>query len=308
MPQGKSTLYKCLADFYKKQDNKELRAIALEKAVEFAETDTDLLFSLAYAYKESGEDALSLQTYKTVLALEPANSAALNNLGVQYSNFKLPIAAVEAYKESIELGTTLASANLAFNMLEVGLVDEAQQVLTAAKSAEDVHQNVLRAEADITEKREAEASQLDEIVTTANKQRQFLRAYAEAYFLDGQPIDLSGKWKFNVDVFVWEPIGEFIDTQDALFEKRIEGVFNHGTRKVKVEIHNRSLKIVIMNEESVTYSKDLVWKDAGDKGKAYMSSDGTTISVMMDKESESQFWEIRKLTPEEVAGLDKAET
>jgi tetratricopeptide (TPR) repeat protein len=308
IPQGKSILYKSVADLYKKQDNKELRALALEKAVEFTDVDTDLLFSLAYAYSENGEDGLSLQIYRRLLDLEPANSSALNNLGVQYSNLKLPISSVEVYKVSVELGNTLASSNLAVKMLEIGLVDEAQQVLTAAKSADVIHQNVLRAEADIIEKREAEANRKEEIISRANKQRQFLRAYAEAYFLDSQPADLTGKWKFGPDDFVWEPIGEFIHKKDILFNERIEGVFNDESRKFRVEIHNRALEIRMMKEESATYSKDLVWRDSGDEGKAYMSSDGTTISVMMDTESDSQFWEIVKLTPEEIANLPKKET
>jgi len=309
LPDTKAVFYKALADLYKQDDKKELKVLALEKALEFADTDLDILFNLAYAYAENGQHILSWRTYQNLLTFDPKNSAAFNNLGVEYKEFGMSVSMVYAYEQAIALGNTLASANLATKVGEAGLINQARQILAEAKGVVDVHQNVLRTEAELAKKEEEESERKEQMAVLAARQRQFVRGYAEAYWIGNAAIDISGKWKFGLDDYVWEPFGTFvhIDGNAFPFEKRIEGVFNRESRKIKVETHNQSLKITTMKQESVTYSKELVWRDSNDKGKGYMSSDGTTIWVMMDKESESQFWEITRLTPQEVEELKSIE-
>ena len=100
----------------------ELRAFALEKALELRPNNTDLLFSTAYSYAKDKFDDLALFHYKQVASLTEDNQGTTNNLGVQYEKADMPIASVENYKKSIKKVKLLASANLAYRYMNAGFL------------------------------------------------------------------------------------------------------------------------------------------------------------------------------------------
>jgi tetratricopeptide (TPR) repeat protein len=89
-PSALSRLYKGLATLYDKADDPELRAIALEKAIEYSPNDKDLRFYAGYAYAGSGIHTLAFMHYRTLLEFESENAAALNNIGLLYGHLKCP--------------------------------------------------------------------------------------------------------------------------------------------------------------------------------------------------------------------------
>jgi hypothetical protein len=63
--------------------------------------------------------ALAMMHYQAMLRFEPDNFAALNNIGIVYSEWDMPIRRVFSYKKAIENGNTLADANLAHEYIGV---------------------------------------------------------------------------------------------------------------------------------------------------------------------------------------------
>jgi len=158
-------LYKGLASLYKAADKKDLQVLALEKAVEYAPNDTSVLFDAAYAFSESEMRALSVESemlalsvahYGSIVNFDPAHAEAMNNLGVAYQSVKMPIHAVSAYQKAVNLGNTLASANVAYLLMEAGFATEAKETLDKARLASDVHANVGSALAALAQKKAAE--------------------------------------------------------------------------------------------------------------------------------------------------------
>src|SRR5215217_1746854 len=90
-PKALSTLYTELASLYEKTGDSELRAIALEKAIEYQPNDTDLRFGAAYSYSENDLSTLALMHYQTLLEFKPDDTMALNNLGVTYGELNMPV-------------------------------------------------------------------------------------------------------------------------------------------------------------------------------------------------------------------------
>ncbi|MEX2246741.1 MAG: hypothetical protein WEC75_08635 [Dehalococcoidia bacterium] len=110
----------------------------------------------------------------------------INNLGVALQQMDMPITAAFYYKEAIDKGNTLSSANLARVMLKSGLVVEAKQVLDAALSLKDsegeaveVDDNVHEAHAVITRAEEEERERMIRIVEASRLERQLFLASME---------------------------------------------------------------------------------------------------------------------------------
>jgi tetratricopeptide (TPR) repeat protein len=190
------TLYSGLASLYEQADDLELRAIALEKAIEFKPNDTQVRFDAAYSYSENDFDSLSLMHYRTLLDFTPENASALNNLGVIYGELQMQIKRANSYKEAWGHGETLAAANLANDYISVGLIDEAMDILNEAKQGEDVHPNVGSALATVDHKKETESKKETGALNTAHEQRQYLLSFAEAYFSERSVSPgFEGNWR-----------------------------------------------------------------------------------------------------------------
>ena len=141
-PEQRVSLYQALSNLEKEQGNEEIAAIALEKAIELSPGDRDKLFDAAYAQSKVNLRLLSVSNYGTLLNLSPRHAAALNNMGVCASEFKLTGKPVSMYRRSMEEGYTLAMANIANLFMSSGFWEEAKQILDKARVAESPHENV----------------------------------------------------------------------------------------------------------------------------------------------------------------------
>jgi tetratricopeptide (TPR) repeat protein len=175
--------YESLADHYEENDQYELRALALEKALEYRPDDISMRFEAGRAYHASGFDALSLFHYGTLLQISPQDSYALNNSGVNLASLDMPTRAVESYRAAYALGNTLAAANLAYLYIGAGFTDDASRLLDEAKQMDDPHPNVAAAIARVSSAKESDEEKQKATTKTAREQRMFMSAYAQRYFL-----------------------------------------------------------------------------------------------------------------------------
>jgi protein O-GlcNAc transferase len=100
-----------------------------------AQSETDRAFGLAVQQHQAGRLRDAETLYRQVLAQQPNNSAAKNNLGIALSAIAATLApqgkldeAVTAYRESISLrpGVAALHNNLAIALIDAGQVDEAR--------------------------------------------------------------------------------------------------------------------------------------------------------------------------------------
>lgn len=192
-----SALYEGLASLYQLGDDHELRAFALEKALQATPNDTTVRFGVAYSYAQEQFQPLSLFHYKTLLDFDADHAAALNNIGVAYEAMEMPIRAQRSYKQAVAHENTLASANLAYEYMRIGCHEEASKVLNQAMVKDNVHPNVGAALAAMSQQEEAEALRERAALESARGQRRFLLEFAEAYFVQDEACPLfEGEWRF----------------------------------------------------------------------------------------------------------------
>ena len=188
-------LYEGLADVYKREKSYFLRSLALEKALEYNPTSSSSIFDTAYAYSEADNNELALLHYQNLIRSKKDHEYGWNNLGVVYSNLKMPILAVNAYQKSFELGETLAASNLAYKLIQEGFVEEARDIIAKAREKEDIDERVEHASShlakQITQQDEKKADALQEAAVL----QRFYKNYGQAYFTQSEPLDLAGWWK-----------------------------------------------------------------------------------------------------------------
>lgn len=277
-----SILYRGLADLYDLEDNSELRAIALEKAIEFSPNDTWLRFQAAYSYAKHDSTTLSFMHYKSLLGFEPNDNMALNNMGVAYDKLNMPIKKITLLKRAAEKDNTLASANLAFAYMNEGFADEAKEILEQATTKEQPHENVGNATFALAQRKEAESERESEVLDASREQRGFLLVFADAYFK--QPpsaAKFEGSWRFlnGVVATVTQQHGEL----------RIDWIQGKKEYKVSADVQNRGAKIKTYSRQDQYSSTSL-----DDEGYAYLSQDDQQIKIMTLKDNTHSFMTLER--------------
>lgn len=248
---NKLALYESLADIYEKENDHENRAFVLDKAVELKPNDTNLVFKAGYAYAESEYDELSLLHYKNAQDINPNDEMVQNNLGVQYDNLKMPIKSVFSYRRAEQLGNTLASANLAYRLMNAGFTEEAFVVLNSAAEKENIHPNVNSALSDLPKRIEKEDEIEREKIRLALNLRKFFLGFIEARFIKGDRLKgVEGEWKsetgelFQISVSLNNLIGIWKEKIISYeYDWKFEGeIFNNSTVLVIYEKNYSSLK------------------------------------------------------------------
>lgn len=222
-PRQLTILYRQLADVYDERGNPDLKLAALRKAARHSPGDDSLQFSLAYALGEAGYQKGAVSIYERLINEDPDHALAQNNAGTHWINFDAPIRGVTRLKKSADLGQTLALANLAFELIGQGFVEEANDLLEEARSYDDVHARVTQAEAAIYDRREGERTQVERIQRVGKQEIDVLDEFGDAYFESSQGTpDLSGRWVMNGDVEVT------IEQQDDDLEARWKSHYSKG--------------------------------------------------------------------------------
>ena len=285
-PEAKATLYGGIASLEKALGNLEMRAVALEKVVEYKPGDTSARFDAAFALSEVRLSHLSAMNYDTLLRFHPENASALNNLGVECETLGMPVRSISFYREAVKHNLTLAMANLANRYLKEGLVEDAESLLEKAKQEKELHPNVGRAIAAASDKRTEEESRWETVLNIGVKQQQFLHSFADAYFLGGQATTpFAGDWSLSS--------GEsLIITQDG---EKISAEWEQDQlkRRLKGTARNRGAKVRIRKWES--YSTGLGGRFVNPTtGYAYVDPNLSELRIMTVLEKELVVWWLSK--------------
>ncbi len=290
-PEAVAHLYESLASLYEVSRDWDLRALALEKAIEIKPNETTLQFHAAYSYGENKLNALSLLHYKTLLRFDPNERMALNNLAVEYERLEMPIRSVSMYKKSFAQKETLAAANLAFRLINAGFLGEAKEILDEAKKQEKIHPNIGKAIAALSEKDKEEQNTEDESLRLATEQQGFTRLFAEAYFIERSDLPtFPGVWRSADGV-------EMTMTQIG---NQIEAHWMRGDdKKYKFvgQVCNRAAKITSERVvEGRTLFAGLLGSGKESHGYVYLSPTGEKMFIMNMKEHKHSFLTLDRIS------------
>lgn len=280
-----ATLYLHLGELFKKLDEKKLRGIALEKALEIQPNNPQTLFDVAFSYSEGEFSQLSLFHYQHLLKFSSNHRAANNNLGVAYRELEMPINSIMAYKRAWKQKDTIAAANLAYQYLAGGFLDEAKEILAEAKLEADVHSNVGSALVTIAQNEESESSKEKKALEEAVEQQRFLLDFGEAYFKKTlTPINLEGIWYFETKVAEVKLIAKvfFVTWGEGESKRKFSGILNNLGAKVDFKKWGYNLPKM---------EKDFV---ADGTGYAFLSPELNIIYVMKHDKKDFQILTIYK--------------
>ena len=285
-------LYEGLASLYQLAEDPELRALALEKVIESRPNDTQLRFAAAHSYGQTDLDHLSLLHYKTLLQFDPKNASALNNLAVQYEVLHMPMHSVRAYNKAVERDETLASANLAYRLMNAGFAEEARQILDKAREEKDIHPNVGGAIAALSEKEGEESKTEQNALKTAREQETFLHSFAEAYFIEKRDSpSFAGVWRFPDGV-------EMTMTQSG---EQVEGKWIRDKIEYKLKGHasNRAARItttrLLQGRPFATILGGLA-SGEDSRGYIYLAPDGQKLFLMNLKDQKHSLLTLDKIS------------
>jgi tetratricopeptide (TPR) repeat protein len=267
-------VYKGIADVHEKTGNSTLRAIALQKVLEFSPEDPQALFDAAYSQGAAKMSRLCVVNYRTLLEFQPTHCFALNNLGVKCETLELPIRSVAYYKRAVEQGETLAMSNLAHRYMNQGFDSEAQSLLDTARKADHPHKNIGMAMSNLADNREKEAEAWKKIIAEGVRQQEFFCAYGDAYFVPSDAkAPFAGEWVSQSGrVFI---ITQNDSTVCGKWEIEKEGEKFEGTA------HNLAAQVKYQTKASSLgglFSGPVAW-GASEDGFACISQDGSTIRL-----------------------------
>ncbi len=190
----------------------------LEGYLDEKPNDHDNRFSLAFKYSELGDDSYAIYHYNFLTEQRPT-PAAWNNLGVSEHPLKLLGKRMEALRESEKLGGTLAMGNIAFDFIDAGFLEEAEEICGRAVKLPDFDARVASAKSRIKEVRTEEDNKLKEILENIKPRRSFYVKYAHAC-TKNSIAELSGTWRgpdcdLNVIMkgIIFEATGSYEETR-----------------------------------------------------------------------------------------------
>jgi Tfp pilus assembly protein PilF len=279
-PKSLSALYVALANYYGKEGEKLLKAVMLEKSLEFEPNDISVLFETAYSYNEADINDLSLLHYKNLLTFSPDNPNGLNNIGVLYNLLEMPIRSVENYKKSWKNGNTLAAANLSSKYLQEGFSDEAKQLLAQAQKEDFVHQNIASAILDCSRKEEKENEIERKLLENSYQTQEFFRNFGlKISSLEIARLEINGYWFSENDLIT-------ITQRDGI----IEGTWGVDENKGRFSGKIINNGIIIENEK---FGYKFLLREKGfvkdSEAIGYFSDDFQTIYMMLIKDKSTDF-------------------
>lgn len=238
--------------------------------------DTGLIFKVGYSYAESEYDELSLLHYKNARDINPEDEAVQNNLGVQYDDLKMPVKSILSYKKAEKLGNTLASANLAYRLMNAGFTEEAKTILDTAATKEGAHPNVNSALSDLPKRIEKEEEIEKGKIKLALNLRKFFLGFTEGKFTKGDKLgNVSGEWKSDDDT----------PFQLSVSDNKITGTWKEKLIsyeydwKFEGDVVNNSSVLTIYEKEYLFSKSEYEYRKKG-KGFLFCTTDGRTVKFV----------------------------
>lgn len=203
--------------------------------------NVNLRFNLAYQYQDVGFHALAMLHYEAI-PLKERTGTAWNNLGVSYERLNLKGHAVASYETASTQEESLADANLAKKLLNVGFFEEARKRIELTKYGGHYHESVVETLSII---KSTETGEEQELVKQRQNAHALQRIIVEigTSALSEAKQELAGPWKTEFGQVVFHLEGEnkyvgFVFVENEVKRHGLGGLFvnNSIIEKTKVVI------------------------------------------------------------------------
>jgi len=286
-PESKARIYQSIASVHESSSDQVMRAIALQKALEYSPENPDILFNAAYAESEAGISALCATNYNTLLSFRPDYTSGHNNLGVEFNKLHMPIKAVTSYNKAAELKETLAMSNLAYKYIAEGFYKEAKDIISKAMAESSPHKNVGLAWAHLEESREKENATWEAVQKQSTTQQQYFWRYAEnRYVASATTAPFAGVWV--------TPSGNNISIEQT--GSAISGMYetDAGGEEIRGTAFNNAAEIKYKAKSSGSGIGPLLFWSNAEDGFAYVDLDGQSMSILIPGKSTSRVFILKK--------------
>lgn len=189
---GNSIVAEQLCDIAESMDQDEFWLGLTEYLISLYPDRNSKRFDLAYKYSHLGQHSLALKHHSEI-PINDRGGNEWNNLAVEYASARLSHMAVKAYRESEELGETLATSNLAYKLIQAGFLEQAKEMCISANEKDEVHKNVIHALARISDIPGEEELTLKESIDGVDELHQFWNDFGKAA-TDKATGGLDGHW------------------------------------------------------------------------------------------------------------------
>ena len=163
----------------------------------------------------------------------------------------MPIKSVSSYRKAEKLGETLASANLAYRLMNAGFTEEAATILNSATEKENVHPNVNSALSDLPKRIEKEDETEKGKIKFALDLRKFFLGFTEAKFIKSDKLSgISGEWKSEIGTIFQLSIS--LNNLTATWKEKL--ISYEYDWKFEGEIFNNS-SVLTIHEKEYSFSK-----------------------------------------------------
>jgi len=248
---GELILLGALQETAKITKEDDVHLAIMERLLQIDPSDIKTRFHLALTHSNIGHTDLALMHYLRI-PINERDSAAWNNLGVEFETHSLPAKSVSAYRNAESMDETLAMSNLAQKFINAGFLDEAEAQCDKALAIGDVHENVGSSLARVKKTPEEEDNKEAEIVGTALPMSEFYADLGRA-ITQTEPTEIGSKWEgpdcvlsVTVDGSSFRAIGVYEKPSPAAFANALRGlkggIFGES-ESVKIEVeYNGTLR------------------------------------------------------------------
>jgi tetratricopeptide (TPR) repeat protein len=195
-------LTKALRDTAELDKDDDFGIAISEHLMELTPDDHDARFALAFKQGEAGNEGLSLLHYLKI-PYGARNGLTWNNVGATYEQLLLPAKAVNAYKQSSEMGETLAMSNLGNRFLNAGFLELAKEQCDKALKISDPHKNIGTLLSTLAGLPEAETDREAELLSAVTTQQRYLQTLGRAATLK-IPSEFGDTWQGPECIFKFE--------------------------------------------------------------------------------------------------------
>ena len=285
--EAKILLYRALARFYTREDDKFNRAVSLQRALSYRANSKELIFDTAYACANAGLTELAAFHYERLIDIDERHPSAKNNLGVAFEELKVPTLAVNYYRQAFACGETLGAANFAQILIDAGALDEAEKVLKDARAQKQVHENVSHAFVKLSNIRSKDVQKREKIIEFARCQNQYLKDYTDALLATGiSPKPWEGIWLSVLGKPIETKCDEETNTIDLTWSEEEPNPYG-GNEVHTFRLSGPSIGLTIRGE--IASLNKRVWTSEEDafeswgKGFATISVNLDTLTIFMQK-------------------------
>lgn len=247
--------YLQLAEIEKKNNNNFNCALCLDKAAEYSPSDTNLIFNAAYETSNVALTALEVSNYSHLINLDVKNSNIFNNIGVTTDRLNLNLVSGKYYNNAVELGNSLAMANIGGLLLDAGLYVQTEEIIKKALSLGNPHENIFQLATRLNSEKEIQFKKWMEIIERSHVKQRSIRKYTRSYYCDNKKLPTHQHWIDDKGIKVstlitknklelcWESEADHISLTASIVHSSFSGKYNEK----KKNVHN-SL-IGIMNKD-----------------------------------------------------------